>query len=111
MANQAHFFYVLLCGDNSLYAGYTNDLKKRFDAHQAGKGAKFTRIATKHPLKLLYAEKWPTKSLAMRQEYTFKQWPRLKKEAYLAKQEVRVHPLQPFVMVNKEEEAEDANSK
>ena len=111
MVNQGHFFYVLLCGDNSLYAGYTNDLKKRFDSHRAKKGAKYTRIEAKHPLKLLYAEKWPTKPSAMRQEYQFKQWPRAKKEAYLYSQGVTISNTQAFVMIHQVEEQDHANSK
>ena len=33
METNSHFFYVLLCNDNSLYAGYTNDLQKRLKTH------------------------------------------------------------------------------
>jgi putative endonuclease len=35
--------YLLRCGDGSLYAGITNDLQKRLQAHRSGKGARYTR--------------------------------------------------------------------
>jgi putative endonuclease len=35
--------YLLRCADGSLYAGITNDLQRRLDAHNTGKGAKYTR--------------------------------------------------------------------
>ena len=38
-----HFVYILRCGDNSLYTGYTNDVTERVKAHNSGKGAKYTR--------------------------------------------------------------------
>ncbi|CAM5194530.1 Endonuclease OS=Lysinibacillus sphaericus OX=1421 GN=LS41612_22895 PE=3 SV=1 [Lysinibacillus sphaericus] len=39
----SHFFYVLECADKTYYAGYTNNVEKRVAAHNAGKGAKYTR--------------------------------------------------------------------
>lgn len=35
--------YLLRCADGTLYAGITNDLERRLAAHNAGKGAKYTR--------------------------------------------------------------------
>jgi putative endonuclease len=35
--------YLLRCSDDTLYCGITNDLSKRVAAHNAGKGAKYTR--------------------------------------------------------------------
>ncbi len=35
--------YLLRCADGSLYAGITNDLAARLDAHNKGRGAKYTR--------------------------------------------------------------------
>lgn len=37
------YTYILLCSDNTLYTGITNDLAQRLKAHQDGKGAKYTR--------------------------------------------------------------------
>lgn len=35
--------YLLECTDGTYYCGATNNLRKRVEAHQAGKGAKYTR--------------------------------------------------------------------
>ena len=33
-----NFTYLLRCSDGSLYCGWTNDLQKRLDSHNAGTG-------------------------------------------------------------------------
>ena len=76
-----HYFYVLECRDTSFYAGYTNNLERRITAHNAGKGAKYTRA--RGPVKCIYFETFETKPEAMRAEYAFKQLPRLKKIEYM----------------------------
>ena len=38
-----NYTYILKCKDDSLYTGWTNDLKKRITSHNAGKGAKYTK--------------------------------------------------------------------
>ena len=38
-----HYLYVLRCGDGSLYTGYAVDVAMRVAAHQAGRGAKYTK--------------------------------------------------------------------
>ncbi|MCD7913710.1 GIY-YIG nuclease family protein [Bacillus velezensis] len=81
METNSHFFYVLLCNDNSLYAGYTNDLQKRLKTHNEGKGAKYTRA--RRPVSLCLAESFETKREAMQAEYRFKQLTRKKKEQYI----------------------------
>lgn len=85
MATSNHYFYVLECADRSYYAGYTNDLDKRLAAHNAGKGAKYTRA--KGPSKLIYHEKFETKQEAMKAEYAFKQLTKAQKIRYIAKEE------------------------
>ena len=51
------------------YVGYTRDLQKRLDLHNSGKGAKFTRGKK---WKLVYYEKYDSKSDAMKNEYKLK---------------------------------------
>ena len=46
------FVYILKCNDDSLYTGWTNDLKKRIKAHSNGKGAKYTKARL--PVELVY---------------------------------------------------------
>lgn len=81
MAIADHYFYVLECSDGTYYAGYTNDLKKRLNAHNSGKGAKYTRA--KRPVVLIHQEIYDTKPEAMRAEYAFKQLTRLQKDRYI----------------------------
>ena len=51
------------------YVGYTNNLKNRVLLHNSSKGAKFTK--GKH-WKVIYSKKYPTKSIAMKEEYKLK---------------------------------------
>jgi putative endonuclease len=76
-----HYFYVLLCRDGSLYAGYTNNLERRLKMHNEGKGAKYTR--GRGPVELLYSKAFNDKSEALKAEYEFKQWTRKKKDDFL----------------------------
>ena len=47
------------------YVGYTNNLEKRVNSHNSGKGAKFTRGKN---WKLIYHEKYQTRKEAMFRE-------------------------------------------
>ena len=72
-----YYTYILLIEDNSLYCGYTDDVKRRFQAHMEGKGAKFTRAHK--PVKIVYTKEFNTKSEAMKEEYRIKHLPRSEK--------------------------------
>jgi len=67
----SNYVYILECADNTLYTGYTNNLERRINLHNSGKGAKYTRGRT--PVKLRYFEEYQTKSEAMKREYAIKQ--------------------------------------
>lgn len=69
MENNA-YMYVVKCADGSLYTGYTTDLDRRIKAHNAGKGAKYTK--SRLPVKLIYWERFDSKEGAMSAEYHFK---------------------------------------
>ena len=58
------------------YVGYTKNLQKRLNLHNTGKGAKFTRGKK---WKLIYYEKYSTKSLAMKNEFILKKNYKLRK--------------------------------
>ena len=75
--DRSHFMYVLICADETLYTGYTIDLQKRIEAHNAGKGAKYT--AARSPVRLLAHAAFETKHEAMSAEYHFKQLSRAEK--------------------------------
>lgn len=72
-----NYVYILKCKDETLYAGWTNDLEKRFKAHKEGKGAKYTR--GRGPLELVYFEEYEEKSSALKREYEIKKMKRADK--------------------------------
>ncbi len=69
--------YMLLCGDGSLYTGCTNDLPRRLEAHQSGRGAKYTR--SRPPVTLAYQEAAADRSAALRREAAIKRLTRRQK--------------------------------
>lgn len=81
-----NYTYILKCKDDSLYTGWTNDLKKRITSHNAGKGAKYTKA--RRPVELVYYEEFQTREEAMKREYAIKQLSRKEKEAL-----IRTRPL------------------
>lgn len=68
---------MLKCKDDSLYTGYTNNLKRRLKMHEEGKGAKYTR--GRGPFQVVYTEKFATKQEALRREFQIKQLTRKEK--------------------------------
>ena len=66
-------FYVYIIGTQQpkkrTYVGWTNNIKRRLELHNASKGAKFTRGSK---WALLYKEVLETKSQAMKREYALK---------------------------------------
>lgn len=74
--------YILKCADNTLYTGWTTDLQKRLNAHNQGKGAKYTR--SRRPVTLVYHEIFETKEEAMRREAAIKKLSRPQKERLIA---------------------------
>lgn len=72
-----NYTYILECADGSLYTGWTNDLEKRINDHNTGRGAKYTKA--RRPVKLVHFETFGTKEEAMKREYAIKQMSRTKK--------------------------------
>lgn len=73
-----HYVYLLRCGDDSLYTGYTTDLNRRVWEHNhSNKGAKYTR--SRRPVVLVNSESYPSRSEAMKREYAIKQLSRADK--------------------------------
>lgn len=70
---------MLRCADGSLYTGWTIDLEGRLAAHNAGKGAKYTRARL--PVTLAYSEALDSQAKAMQREYEIKRLTRQEKLA------------------------------
>ena len=66
-----YYVYMLISKSNKpvSYIGYTSNLKKRIKLHNLGKGAKFARG---RKWKLIYKEKFRSKSKAISREYYIK---------------------------------------
>ena len=65
-----NYTYILECSDGSFYTGWTNNLEKRINCHNKGKGAKYTR--GRLPLKLVYFEEFIEERDAQKREYVIK---------------------------------------
>ena len=79
-----YFVYILRTSSNTLYVGQTNNLKKRIKEHKSKslKSAKYIRYFSS--FELVYREKHPTRSAAMKREIQLKKLSRIKKEAIIA---------------------------
>lgn len=77
------YLYILRCKDGSLYTGITTDVERRLEAHQKGKGAKYTR--GRGPLELVYRETCGSHSDALRREREVKALPREQKMELIEK--------------------------
>lgn len=71
--------YILECSDGTLYTGITDDLERRLKAHNAGRGAKYTR--GRGPVTLRYREAAQDKGSALKRECELK---RLRKSEKMA---------------------------
>lgn len=74
----SYYAYLLRCRDGSLYAGFTTDLIRREKAHNAGKGAKYTR--SRLPVSLVYFESFETEHEARSREWHLKRMSHAEKE-------------------------------
>ena len=65
-----YYVYAILCNDGSIYKGFTDNLKKRWEEHISGKGAEHTK---KHkPISCIYWEKFENKEKAIEKEKLLK---------------------------------------
>ncbi|MEA3307363.1 MAG: tRNA (N6-isopentenyl adenosine(37)-C2)-methylthiotransferase MiaB [Elusimicrobiota bacterium] len=81
---KGHFVtYILRCSDGSLYSGYANDLEKRLECHNQGKGAKYTR--GRLPVKLVWHKNYKYLRYAMQKEIELKKLNKKEKEKLLIK--------------------------
>lgn len=83
MKSKEYKVYILRCKDNSLYTGIALDLLKRLEEHQERKGAKYTKVKSRHPLFMELAFIAQNRSEASKVEYYFKKLDKKKKEYYL----------------------------
>ena len=71
------YVYILECKNKALYTGITKDLERRFKQHSDGCGSNYTRAFGAK--KILWKEKHPTRSSALKREAQIKSLERKKK--------------------------------
>jgi len=70
--------YMILCTDDSLYTGITNDVERRLSRHASQRGAKYFR--GRQPVRVVYLESGHTRSTASQREAAIKKMQRMDKE-------------------------------
>ena len=78
MAEDA-FVYLLRCGDDSLYCGWTTDVERRVGQHQAGVASRYTR--SRRPVELAWSVAVGSRGEAMSEEARIKRLSRAEKLA------------------------------
>ena len=73
------YVYIIECRDGSLYTGIATDVERRYAAHVAGKGARYTR--SHPPSRLLARFEYPDRAEASKAEYAIKQLTPIRKRA------------------------------
>ena len=76
--------YILRCADGTLYTGIAADVARRAAAHNAGRGAKYTR--GRGPVEVVYQEAQPDKPAALRRELAIKRLTRGEKLKLIGEQ-------------------------
>ncbi|HYI98752.1 MAG TPA: GIY-YIG nuclease family protein [Thermoleophilaceae bacterium] len=71
------FVYLLRCGDGTLYCGWTNDVERRLEQHQAGRASRYTR--SRLPVEVVWSKPMASRSEAMREEALIKRLSRSEK--------------------------------
>jgi putative endonuclease len=74
------FLYVIECRGGSLYTGVSTDVARRYAAHLAGRGARYTRINP--PVRLLLTLEFEGRGAALSAEYALKQLDAAAKRAF-----------------------------
>jgi len=74
--------YLLICADNTYYAGVAPDLDLRLKKHNAGRGAKYTR--GRRPVRLVWSHPCDSYAEARALEAQLKGWSRAKKDRLVA---------------------------
>ena len=75
------YVYILRCIDYSYYVGHTDDIQHRMAQHDSGEIAGYTQ--GRRPVRLVFAQEFPTREEALSAERRLKGWSRAKKEALI----------------------------
>ena len=78
--------YIIQTEKGKLYTGITNNLDRRFKAHQSQKGARFFHFSA--PEKILFCESYPNRSEASKREFQIKKLSRKEKLSLISELEL-----------------------
>lgn len=87
-----YFTYIIRCKDNSLYTGYTSDIKRRIEEHKKGINSKYTRAKGFEKLEVYFISN--TRSNAMKLESYIKKLSRKKKRLIIETPELLLDELE-----------------
>ncbi len=76
------WLYLIECSNGAFYAGISNDVERRYAAHVAGRGAKYTRAFP--PVKLLGVRVYEDRSAASKAEFAVRKLTRPQKLAFIS---------------------------
>lgn len=71
------FVYLLRCADDTLYCGWTTDIRRRLAAHRSGTASRYTR--SRRPVELAVVIPVADRSAALTEEARIKRLPRTAK--------------------------------
>lgn len=77
-----YYCYMLECANGRYYTGWSTDPFRRLKQHNAGLGAKYTRMHG--PSTLVYVEEMPDHSTALKREIRIKRLKHPQKEALVS---------------------------
>jgi len=66
----SYYCYMVRCANGALYTGWTTDPLRRVKEHNAGRGARYTRMHG--PVELVYVEEVEDHSSALKRELEIK---------------------------------------
>ncbi len=75
------WLYLIECSNGAYYAGISNDVERRYAAHVAGRGAKYTRAFP--PVRLLGVRIYENRSAASKAEFALRKLTRTQKLAFI----------------------------
>lgn len=78
----SYYCYMLLCANGGYYTGWTTDPLRRLKQHNAGRGARYTRMNA--PSELVYVEEVSDLSTALKREREIKRFEHPKKAALVS---------------------------
>ena len=77
LQSSGFYTYLLECSDGTYYCGWTNNPARRLEAHNNGRGSKYTR--SRRPVRLVYLECCSSRNEAMHRETEIKKMTRQQK--------------------------------